>query len=502
AYEEYGTSSSKNNPKIARGSKGGYKSDEYQEQGDSYDNDIPGKPGVDYPIFHAVPETRFACDAMPTRPGMYADVDTGCQVYRICDDGRHGKSGAGFLCTNGTIFNQAVFTCDWWYNVDCSQAPQLYKKGLFKSNFKELATNSSKGKEQGRKEESQKILIVFLKLWTVEPFDAPKSALKNNPEVEKRLLWAEKEMFVRYLGNRTNSTESKVCQCFETDSNQLQASRDLLCLDPRANIPDDSSAFRQKILSFTLFGEKKRYIQGAALNVARVPRVYPGWNMRIYHNIPEGTRLCESICKLRSENGILQTCPIDERVLGPHLMRAPKTLWRFFPIADSRVSVFASRDTDAFISEREAAAVSDWLSTNKTLHTMNDHRGHVWPILAGMWGAKLSNPRARADLLQLMREMLDYGSLGINYFKEADQTLLMATVFNHFKGSKDWLNHASHHCHKFGVRSKPFPTRRESQLQDGVLFVGGPQFATNQSNLLIECKPACRPQDHLDWKYC
>ena len=27
-----------------------------------------------------------------------------------------------FLCPNGTIFNQEVFTCDWWFNVDCGAA--------------------------------------------------------------------------------------------------------------------------------------------------------------------------------------------------------------------------------------------------------------------------------------------------------------------------------------------------------------------------------------------
>lgn len=41
---------------------------------------IPGEPWVDYPIFHVVPETKFSCSQVPALPGMYANVETGCQV--------------------------------------------------------------------------------------------------------------------------------------------------------------------------------------------------------------------------------------------------------------------------------------------------------------------------------------------------------------------------------------------------------------------------------------
>lgn len=31
-----------------------------------------------------------------------------------------------FLCPNGTIFNQAIFTCVWWFDFDCSTAESFY----------------------------------------------------------------------------------------------------------------------------------------------------------------------------------------------------------------------------------------------------------------------------------------------------------------------------------------------------------------------------------------
>lgn len=58
---------------------------------------------------------------------MYANVETGCQAYHVCHDGREGHQGASFLCTNGTIFNQKEFTCDWWYNVNCAEATSYYQ---------------------------------------------------------------------------------------------------------------------------------------------------------------------------------------------------------------------------------------------------------------------------------------------------------------------------------------------------------------------------------------
>ncbi|XP_013140602.1 PREDICTED: uncharacterized protein LOC106104955 [Papilio polytes] len=75
---------------------------------------------------HEKPQ-RFSCAHVPVHPGMYANVETGCQAYHVCHDGREGHQGAAFLCTNGTLFDQTKFACDWWYNVDCSQAIEHYK---------------------------------------------------------------------------------------------------------------------------------------------------------------------------------------------------------------------------------------------------------------------------------------------------------------------------------------------------------------------------------------
>merc|ERR1712095_119149 len=77
---------------------------------------VPGEPGSDYPI--------------------YADPELDCQGYHVCIQDPENEEElypVSFLCPNGTIFNQEIFTCEWWFNVDCSMATNYYSKneGLF-----------------------------------------------------------------------------------------------------------------------------------------------------------------------------------------------------------------------------------------------------------------------------------------------------------------------------------------------------------------------------------
>ncbi|XP_049885813.1 mucin-3A isoform X2 [Pectinophora gossypiella] len=82
---------------------------------------VIGKAGVDFPAFPNIPNTGFNCKNVPT--GYYADLETDCQVFHICDTSRK----ISFLCPNGTIFSQSHLICDWWFKVDCASAPALYE---------------------------------------------------------------------------------------------------------------------------------------------------------------------------------------------------------------------------------------------------------------------------------------------------------------------------------------------------------------------------------------
>jgi len=96
---------------------------------------IPGEPGEDYPVYNTVQETSFTCDEK-TFGGYYADPEMDCQAYHICllsPDDPDVLNPISFLCPNGTVFNQEIFVCEWWFNVDCSLATSFYAKneGLF-----------------------------------------------------------------------------------------------------------------------------------------------------------------------------------------------------------------------------------------------------------------------------------------------------------------------------------------------------------------------------------
>merc|ERR1712107_809428 len=84
---------------------------------------IPGTAGRDYPNFDKPPRTSFTCEGLS--PGYYSDPEGECQVYHRCT---HGNAVPSFtrLCPVGTLYNQQYFTCDWWFNVDCSTVTDFW----------------------------------------------------------------------------------------------------------------------------------------------------------------------------------------------------------------------------------------------------------------------------------------------------------------------------------------------------------------------------------------
>ena len=82
---------------------------------------LGGKPGVDFPNYARAPRTKFNCKKMQFG-GMFADPETGCQAYHVC----HNRRKDTFMCPTGTLFNQQIMACDFWYNVNCETATQFY----------------------------------------------------------------------------------------------------------------------------------------------------------------------------------------------------------------------------------------------------------------------------------------------------------------------------------------------------------------------------------------
>lgn len=106
---------------------------------DSDNDGIPGRAGIEYPVLAQVPTTSFSCSKQPLN-GYYADTETACQVVHLCQGGVQSS----ILCPNGTIFNQEKFSCQWWYEVNCSRAPIFYQ---LNDNLYKLNANGTPAKE-------------------------------------------------------------------------------------------------------------------------------------------------------------------------------------------------------------------------------------------------------------------------------------------------------------------------------------------------------------------
>lgn len=138
-----------------------------------------------------------------------------------------------------------------------------------------------------------------------------------------------------------------------------------------------------KVVSFSLWGTSQKYTLGALKNAVLVKRFYPGWVARYYFDssVPETI-----ILSLRQHGA--------QTIMMSPSYRSRGMLWRFLPSCDPDVSLFVSRDCDSRITDREASAVSEWLSSGKDFHIIKDHPWHQNDqILGGMWGAKCNHLR-------------------------------------------------------------------------------------------------------------
>lgn len=136
----------------------------------------------------------------------------------------------------------------------------------------------------------------------------------------------------------------------------------------------------QKIIGYSLFGKKERYIRLLSNVSLQIMQYYPGWTMRVYHDssIPNGKK-CELECLKDSHGKYVDNvdfCNIESLPVKGELYQTwnakniVQTIWRWFPIGDSFVNVFSSRDSDSIILQREVDASSQWLASNKPGHIM------------------------------------------------------------------------------------------------------------------------------------
>ncbi|XP_066989631.1 uncharacterized protein [Macrobrachium rosenbergii] len=261
---------------------------------------------------------------------------------------------------------------------------------------------------------------------------------------------------------------------------------------------------KQKVVSYSYFGNTSdvglynRYFSEMRNRALEIHRHYPGFVMRVYHNVgPEDEKGQREICQAFCDIPLLDFCDVsalpspwfdfgDQQKVG--------TLWRFLTLLDPLVDATLFRDLDSYVLPREAAAVEEWLRSNSSYHVMRDHPLHNGQILAGLWGSQTHLDRANAYhygalmLSQPYHDLWDY-----------DQRLLRRILWPQIRNRT--MVHDSYTCRAKLFQgqgpARPFPTRRE-----GRNYTGYGKTKSGVTKLLKTCPVACRPKSHKDWLLC
>lgn len=143
----------------------------------------------------------------------------------------------------------------------------------------------------------------------------------------------------------------------------------------------------QRVVSYSIYGSDPIYLRIIEENLANIRTYYPGFSARFYYDnsVNESMR-CHLECTYPSlvdfcntnrfaSSDIMSQLDLDEANFAfIDLSYMHKMMWRFLPLGDSFVDVVLSRDTDSFVTQREADAVNEWLaSSSNVAHIMRGY---------------------------------------------------------------------------------------------------------------------------------
>ncbi|NWE23145.1 tetratricopeptide repeat protein [Pseudomonas sp. P7548] len=200
---------------------------------------------------------------------------------------------------------------------------------------------------------------------------------------------------------------------------------------PRAAAP---AAFQpgtpeRNIIAYTLFGDSPRYCESAIANVQVARELFPAWRCRVYldDSVPAviRQRLLDAGAQVIDMSGSARD--------GVHPL-----MWRFLVVDDPEVDRYLIRDADSLLSEREQAAIDQWLASPYWFHHIRDSFTHTELILAGLWGGCRGGLPALKPLMQRwLAQQSDVTRFADQIFlREQVWPMLRQSVLNH----DDWFD--------------------------------------------------------------
>jgi len=229
---------------------------------------------------------------------------------------------------------------------------------------------------------------------------------------------------------------------------------------------------RKKIVSYSLYGNDPRYLDGAVENSRLVKTVYPGWIMRVYFD----KSLPESMINFLRDQEVELVDMTNNTIKN-------EMSWRFLPAAEIDLERFISRDIDSRLSEREFLAVQEWINSGKPFHVLKDHPSHSsYSISGGMWGA------VGGSLPDIKKWIVD-DALSQDYMY--DMIFLDKHVWPEMQRAGVMV-HDSFSCDKENTKS--FPSERNGTEHVGSVYLNG-EVRAGDANILKDAlaqgKPKC-----------
>lgn len=223
-----------------------------------------------------------------------------------------------------------------------------------------------------------------------------------------------------------------------------------------------------KIIAFSLWGDNPKYTVGAAKNAQLAMTIYPEWNCRFYVGKSVPQEVIDNLNKFSNTEVVEMTDFDDWRGM----------YWRFLPASEDDVDVMISRDCDSRLNTREAAAVEEWLESDRMFHVMRDHPAHCIGILGGGWGAK-------KGAIPQMKELIDkHITKDVRW--GIDQDFLCSVIEPIVR--PNWMEHDSFYNidkRKFDRYCRAFPTKRNRETME---FFGQP-FTANDIPEIVLTQP-------------
>lgn len=109
------------------------------------------------------------------------------------------------------------------------------------------------------------------------------------------------------------------------------------------------------VISFGLYGEDPKYMEGAIQNAILIRDIFPDWVARFYVLDSVDDKVLDSLVDLGAE--IVMEPSSEGSIVG--------MFWRFVVADDPSVERYMIRDVDSRLNYREALAVEEWIQSGR-----------------------------------------------------------------------------------------------------------------------------------------